>query len=131
MTRHLSTLSILHYVYGALQIFVGLVLAIIFFTVGSFMGSDAVITEEPAAGIAARFIQVFGGSMALLLLLWGLLVILSGMWLGQKRNRTGSIVIAALTCLSFPFGTALGIFTIVVLSSEDVKASYDQPTIGI
>ncbi len=124
MTRHLSTLSVLHYVYGALQLFAGAVLAIVFFSVGGLLESDLVTDGDPAAGIVGRLMQAFGGTLAVLLMLWGLVVIMSGRWLAQRRNRTGSIVVAALCCLSFPFGTALGIFTIVVLSNEEVKNDY-------
>jgi hypothetical protein len=41
---------------------------------------------------------------------------MSARYLGQRRKRTFSIVTAGLNCISFPLGTALGVFTIIVLS---------------
>jgi hypothetical protein len=38
------------------------------------------------------------------------------------------MVIAGINCLSFPFGTALGIFTLIVLSRESVQALYKSST---
>lgn len=105
--------------------FAGVVLAIVFFSIGSLLGSDLVASEDPTAGVVGRFMQAFGGAFAILLLLWGLLVVLSGRWIAQGRNRTGSMVIAALCCISFPFGAALGIFTLIVLSDDEVKNGYN------
>ncbi|HPF68876.1 MAG TPA: hypothetical protein PLC20_14460, partial [Flavobacteriales bacterium] len=54
----------------------------------------------------------------------GLLNILSGRWIKQRRHRTGSIVVAAIDCLNMPLGIALGIFTIVSLSNDRVSDLY-------
>ncbi|MDX9750016.1 MAG: hypothetical protein RBT71_02930 [Flavobacteriales bacterium] len=124
MARHLSTLSILHYVYGGLQLLGGLVVLMVFLTLGGLLGSELMAADDPAAVFVGRFLQVFGVAFAALLLVWGVLVVLSGRWIAQGRHRTGSMVIAALCCISFPFGTALGVFTIIVLSDSEVKNAY-------
>ncbi len=42
--------------------------------------------------------------------------------------RTFVIVIAALSCAFFPFGTVLGVFTIIILSKPEVKSLFQtQP----
>jgi hypothetical protein len=46
--------------------------------------------------------------------------------LRKRRHRTLSFVMACLTCINIPLGTALGVFTLVVLSRPSVKALYDQ-----
>jgi len=50
--------------------------------------------------------------------------VLSGFFLWQKRHRLFSLIVAALDCLQIPFGTALGVFTIIVLSRESVQQLY-------
>lgn len=55
----------------------------------------------------------------------GALTIYSGRCLQQRKRRTLSMVMAGLNCLSFPFGTALGVFTIIVLQRPTVKAVYE------
>ncbi|MDB6020061.1 MAG: hypothetical protein JWR19_4550 [Pedosphaera sp.] len=56
----------------------------------------------------------------------GALNLLSGLFLRQRRHRTFSIVVGALNCLQIPFGTALGVFTLIVLSRNSVRAAYDH-----
>jgi hypothetical protein len=50
---------------------------------------------------------------------------LSGIFLRRRRHRVFSIVIAAINCLQFPLGTALGVFTMMVLMRPSVQ---DQST---
>jgi hypothetical protein len=64
--------------------------------------------------------------MGVLLLIGLALNVLSGVFLWQKRNRIFSLVIGGLNCLQIPFGTVLGIFTILVLSRDSVRQLYSQ-----
>ena len=52
-------------------------------------------------------------------------MILAGRWLGSARNRMFCFVNACIMCLHAPFGTALGIFTILVLSRPSVVARFE------
>ena len=51
---------------------------------------------------------------------------LSGLYLRKHKNRTLSIVIAGLDCLQVPFGTVLGVFTIIVLLRPSVIELYES-----
>jgi hypothetical protein len=62
--------------------------------------------------------------MGVLLLVCLVLNVLSGIFLLQKRNRLFSFIIGGLNCLQIPFGTALGVFTILVLSRDGVRQLY-------
>ena len=62
--------------------------------------------------------------MGVVLLTGLVLNVLSGLFLWQKRNRVFSLVIGGLNCLQIPFGTALGVFTILVLSRDSVRQMY-------
>ena len=53
--------------------------------------------------------------------------LLSGLYLRARKYRMFSIIVAALNCLQIPFGTVLGVFTIVVLVRESVRELY-EPT---
>ncbi len=126
MVQNLKVLSVLHYVYGAL---VGMIaLFMLFFVVlGSFITGDVMAqAEEPPPEWLGGFLQVFGVGLFLFILVWSLFIVLSGRWIAKRTNRTGSIIIAALCLFSFPFGTALGIFTLVVLLNEEVRVAYEQ-----
>jgi len=52
--------------------------------------------------------------------------VISGLFLRKQKNRVFSIVIAALDCLQVPFGTVLGVFTIVVLLRPSVIELYEN-----
>jgi hypothetical protein len=51
--------------------------------------------------------------------------LLSGWFLRQKKHRVFSFVVAGLDCLSIPWGTILGIFTIIVLTRPSVQRMYE------
>ena len=57
---------------------------------------------------------------------FSILVIVSGRKLAKMKNYMYSLVIACILCVGFPFGTVLGIFTIIVLSRETVRAAYGR-----
>ena len=54
--------------------------------------------------------------------------VLSGLFLLKKRNRLFSLIIGGLNCLQIPFGTALGVFTLLVLSRDSVRHLYSGGT---
>src|SRR5690606_34060603 len=51
--------------------------------------------------------------------------LLSGLWIRARKNRVFSLVVAGLNCLQVPFGTVLGVFTILVLARDSVRELYD------
>jgi len=62
--------------------------------------------------------------MGVIILIGFAVNLMSGLFIRQRRHRIFSLVIAALDCLQIPFGTALGVFTIIVLSRESVRGLY-------
>ena len=123
--RNLSTISTLHYVYGALICITAIGLGFVLFAVGGMMNSDMMQQELDAPPeIVGHLMQSIGSAAAFGILAFGIFVMLSGYWISKGRNRNGSIIIAALCCLSIPFGTALGIFTLITLSNDEVKQYY-------
>ncbi|MCB9184235.1 MAG: hypothetical protein H6591_09975 [Flavobacteriales bacterium] len=125
MKRHLPTLSILHYIYGAFICLTGLAM-LVMVLMGLFLNSGWLATQgdEPPPPWLGSFFQILGWGLFLFVEAIGVLVILSGRWISRQRNRTGSLVVAGLCCLNFPFGMALGIFTFVVLLHQEVQDAY-------
>ncbi|MFT6181138.1 MAG: hypothetical protein ACI9NQ_001407 [Paracoccaceae bacterium] len=62
-----------------------------------------------------------GGAFILLMMV---LNFLSARKMGQRRGRIFSMVVAGFNCMNFPLGTALGVFTFVVLARTSIEASY-------
>ena len=50
---------------------------------------------------------------------------LAAKWLGEGKNGTFCLVVGALHCVGFPLGTALGVFSILVLNRPGVKAWFE------
>jgi hypothetical protein len=45
----------------------------------------------------------------------------------NRGEKSGfSFILACIECLSMPFGTILGVFTIIILSKDSVKALYEN-----
>ena len=55
----------------------------------------------------------------------GLGNLISGFFIRQKKNRIFSLVVAGINCVQFPFGTVLGVFTLVVLLRDSVREVYE------
>ena len=64
---------------------------------------------------------VFGGVFLIALCICN---IISGLQIRKRKGRIFSFVVAGVNCMQFPLGTALGVFTFIVLSRPSVKTSY-------
>lgn len=122
--EQLKLLSIFHYVVGGLMtlfalfplIYVGLGL---FFILGPHKFADRG-GEAPPAIVGWFFVIIFG-----FVFLFGetiaILIITTGRYLAQRSHYSFCQVIACIECLFMPFGTVLGIFTIILLLRDSVK----------
>jgi hypothetical protein len=60
---------------------------------------------------------------------WSLAVcmLLAGRKLKRHQSRTFCTVVAAIECVFMPFGTILGVFTLMALNKDSVRALFDDP----
>ena len=125
--EHLKLLAIGHYVVGGIGVFFAC-LPLIHLTIGLVFlfgdGIDLDTGEEVPAFIGVLF-AVIGGMMFLFGQACAWCVIYSGRQIAQRKKHTFSFIIGCVNCMFFPFGTILGVFTIIVLSRDSVKALYD------
>lgn len=129
MQRHLSTVSVLHYVYGAVVCLGGLGLLTLVM-LGHFLQSDWIAEQSQGDGPPAwvgGLLGALGWTLFIVVELKGLLNLVSAILIGQRRGRVFSMVVAALDCLAVPFGTALGIYTLIVLENDGVREQYALP----
>ena len=131
--EHLRLLAIFHYILAGLQVLVGCIF-IIHILMGSAMLSGAMSSgaspgSAPPQELGWMFIA--GGAFAMLIF-WGIgfALFLAGRWISARQNWTFCFVIACISCLSFPLGTALGVFTIIVLLRPTVKQIFGRPLPG-
>lgn len=57
-------------------------------------------------------------------LAFSIAVALSGRFIMQRTHYLYSFVLACVECMFVPFGTILGVFSIIVLSRPSVKEQY-------
>ncbi len=79
----------------------------------------------PPPALFGYFFIVIGVTFSLLGWACAVCTLISGRYLAKRRKRMFSFVMAAILCMFFPFGTALGVFTIIVLSRESVQRLYE------
>src|SRR5436190_7458982 len=124
--EHLKLLAIFHFVFGGLAV-VGIGFLGVHYAIMHTVFSNPEILKSQNAGMPKAFLDVFIWFyifMAVILMAGLVLNVLSGIFLLQKRNRIFSLIIGGLNCLQIPFGTALGVLTILVLSRDSVRQLY-------
>jgi hypothetical protein len=126
--EHLRLLSIFHYIAGAFLAFFGC-FAIIYIVLGAVIAAGKLPSNNSqSAPTAVGWIFVAVGVFGMVFA-WGLAtcLFLFGRYMQRRRHLTFSIVVAAISCLQIPFGTVLGVFTLIVLSRRSVKTMYAMP----
>jgi hypothetical protein len=125
--EHLKLLAIFHFVFAGLA-FVGTGFRCVHWAIMHAVFSNPEMWKsQPQAMPPKAFLDAFGWFYlfaGVLLLIALVLNVLSGLFLLQKRNRVFSLIIGGLNCLQIPFGTALGVFTILVLPRDSVRQFY-------
>ncbi len=124
--EHLRLLSIFHYVVAGLAGMFSL-LPLLHLAMGLFIIFAGETMDEgkgpPPAFVGWVFVTVAVVFITLGLALAGC-VLAAGRFLAQRRNYTFCLVMAAVECAFMPFGTVLGVFTIIVLLRDPVKQQF-------
>jgi len=126
--EHLRLLSIFHYVVAGLTaLFASF--PIIHLVAGLFMvfapGVFDNKGEPPPAFVGWLF--VFVGTFCITLgWTYAAFIFAAGMFLARRKHYMFCLVMSGLECLCQPFGTVLGVFTILVLMRESVKQLFEE-----
>jgi hypothetical protein len=115
--RHIRILGIIYIAFGALGILAALILFVGITGEGLLLGNrETILITAPAAAAVA---------ILLVLILISTLAIIGGMGLLRRRPwaRVLVIVLGCLYLLSFPLGTAVGIYTLWALTKQEARTS--------
>jgi len=132
---HLRLLEIGFYISGvvtALRFFWFLFIAA-FFAIAGFSASfvpHTITNGSSGSPPPALFFFIFAGifgTFILLTLIFAGLEIYAGRCLKNRRYPVLIQVVAAFYCLSIPWGTALGVFTFMVLNRPSVRPLFARP----
>ena len=129
--EHLRLLSMFHYISGVLTLFVSLififqfiVFSVIYDEVLKEISNYTMISNYDFDPEVISVLIYLWFVLFILFIAFGIAQILSAKFIKEKKHRIFSFVIAVINILSFPYGTILGIMTIIVLSRSSVIELY-------
>jgi hypothetical protein len=126
--QHLQILSIFHYVVGGLAALFAC-FPIFHLAIGLGMLSGGFGPPPPGEAFPFRLFGLFFVIFPLCIILLGWVLagalVITGYFLSKRRKYTFCLVVAGVECIFVPFGTVLGIFTIIVLVRPTVKALFE------
>lgn len=123
--EHLRLLRIGYLIAGGTTLF-ATIIGLFYMGIGIFLASmlgTLDTTGEPNEFMSVVFIGI-GAAIVLVLGAVGALQLLTAKYLRERRNHTLCQVAAALTCLSMPWGTAVGVATFMVLGRPSVRQQF-------
>jgi hypothetical protein len=126
--EQLKILSILYYIWGGLSVLFSCVGGVYILGVLGYFAASANRSGAPPAW-AGALVAILGFFGLLLGIVMGGLSILAGKSIAERKRYMLCMVTAGLSCLSVPLGTALGVFTFIVLARPSVKAQFEQPSL--
>jgi hypothetical protein len=128
MAQHVKILAILHIIYGAIGVFIGLIALLVLGGIAGFVGA----TDHSAdSALAVPILGGIGGLVFVILLCISLPGIIAGFGLMQYKQwaRILTIVLSAFELFSIPLGTALGIYGFWVLLKPETEQLFNRPPV--
>jgi len=124
MQTHVKVLAVLHIVFGAVGVLVGLGIFAFFGGVAGLVQ----INHDPDAAFVVPMMGAIGGFVLIVLLILSVPGIIAGVGLlsYQPWARILTIVLSILDLISIPFGTALGIYGLWVLFTAEGAQLFEQ-----
>lgn len=123
--EHLRLLSIFHYIVGAITAFFSL-LPVLHLVVGLLLVTGRTGESDPvAAWMGGIFVGIAGFMIACGLTLAGFMIH-TARCIARRRRHTLCLVVAGVECTLMPFGTVLGVFTLVALLKPQIRALFAE-----
>ena len=89
------------------------------------MMANSVSTGPPPPTGLGWFFAAFGGAMFLVMGGFAAIKLYAARCLWRRQRRVACFVVAAVSCIGIPYGTALGVCTFVVLTRESVAEMFN------
>ena len=130
--EHLQLLAIFHYVVAGLAALFSF-FPLLYTTVGAiFIFAARHGTAKPGEDLPPEFLgwifAVLGSLFFLIGIAMAICILIAGRSLALRKRYSFALVMSCIECLFIPFGTILGVFTIIVLSRESVKTLFPTVT---
>jgi hypothetical protein len=129
MQQHVRVLGILHIVFGALGLLALFVVLAVFGGVMGFLGLQTADRDAVMAIPILGFVAVIVGAVIFFTSIPGIIAGI-GLLRYQPWARILTIVLSALGLFNIPFGTALGIYGLWVLLSDEGTRLFERRAVA-
>ena len=125
MERHVTILGAFHIAFGAIGLVIALAILVIF---GGAAGLIGVGASDPDALIAVPIVALVGTFLMMAALILSVPGIAAGFGLMTYRPwaRMLTVVLSLLHLFNFPFGSALGVYGLWVLLSDEGRLLFER-----
>ena len=123
--EHLKLLSIFHYVAAGMAALFACIPFLHFF-MGLALATGALGDADPETRPIGLGLMAFAGLFILAGWTLAALIAFAGRSLQTRKRYTFCLVMAGIECIFMPVGTVLGVFTIIVLMRDSVKAFFGK-----
>ncbi len=120
----LRVLAIFHWVFGGMALLASLV-PLVMLGFGVFLAAGPG-QEDPEATIASVVLTCLGIALGTLAFCYGTGMVLAGRGLWSQKRWVLCLVMAAVTCILFPYGTVLGALSVVMLAKNGVRERFSS-----
>ncbi len=130
MQTHVKVLAVLYLVMSG----IGLLFALlIFFAMGTAASIVGMSASPDDAAIAIPFLGITGTAISLFLLLLSLPGLITGWGMLKLKPwaRILGIVLAVISLINFPIGTAIGVYGLWVLLTKETERLFEAPVAAI
>lgn len=118
--KNLDLLSLFHYVVGGFTALFAC-FPLIHVAVGLAMVFGKLEPARPPPVMIGWLFVALGGFFILCGWALAVAILVAGAKLKKRRSRSYCLVVGGLECMMMPFGTILGIFSIIILMKDSVK----------
>jgi len=123
--QHLKLLSIFYYVVGGLLAFFSCFALIYMFMGVMFLTAPPPPRGAPPPAAVGWFFIILSGAALLIGWVWAAALMVAGWLLGRRRCYVYCMVMGCSALLFQPFGTVLGVFTLILLLRPTVKQLFE------
>lgn len=123
MSAHVRALAVLQIVYASLGLLLGVFVLLLFGGIAGIVGFSAPADESI---VAVPVLAIIGGLASTVLITLSLPRLLAGIGLLYLRNwgRILTLIVSVVGLLDFPFGSALGIYALWVLTHRETQGLF-------
>lgn len=129
--EHLKLLTLFYWISGTITCFLSLI-PVIHVIMGVFfihLSKYAETTKDAPPAFIGWLFVIIGSLIIILGLTLGILKIFTGKFIRNRKHRIFCLIISGINCIFFPYGTALGVSSLIVLNRDSVKQLFlsDNP----